>query len=862
MPTPASAYRIQFDPAVVDLEDATHLIDHLHGLGATHVYASPLTTSRPGSPHGYDVVDPSRIDPELGGVEALERLSTALRESGMGLILDIVPNHMAIGRHNPWWMDVLARGRDSAYWEFFDFRASDTPILLPVLGRPYAETLEEGELKLVVEGDDLFVAYWEDRYPLSPSSTSSLLDKAGVKQVDDTPALLEVVRSISRDPDALHELLDRQHYRLAWWQLSRERLDHRRFFTITELVGVRQELGSVFEATHRLVLDLIERGIADGLRIDHVDGLRDPAGYLDRLDREAPGAYVVVEKILAADEHLPERWQTAGTTGYEYIDASAKAFVHPEGYAVLRSHYGGFAASPTDFDRLVFDQQRFIIHERLGAETIRFTAELARLARQDRDARDALSSDLIELAIDVIASLPVYRTYAVGGQMSDEDRRRIDEALDLARVRGDERPSRVERFIEKLLKLEHAAAHDPEERSGREDFVERLQQFTGAVMAKGVEDTAFYQYNVLLSLNEVGGHPATLPPDPVGAYHQHNLDVAASFPHTMTTATTHDTKRSEDVRNRISAISQFADEWVAKVGAWHVRNRIHRLPGSAGLAPTNNEELFIYQTLLGSWPLEQDDSYADRIVEHLIKAAREAKVHTEWLDPDQQHEDALSSFARNLLDNEEFVAEIEEFGDRIWRVGALDSLAQTVLRLMAPGVPDIYQGAELWDLSLTDPDNRRPVDWDLRRAMTTRALETSMVELAETWRDGAIKLRVLGTALQVRRAWADVLLDGEYVPLVVEGDRAENAIAFGRHHDDRWIVAIVPRLTVGMHDSSLWPTAGWESTTVLLPDAAPTAWHEEFSDHSIDTSGCFDLAGIFSDTPVAVLRSAHQAEER
>ncbi len=862
MPVPASTYRIQFDPAVVDLEDATRLIDHLHRLGITHLYASPVTTSRPGSPHGYDVVDPSRIDPELGGLEALERLSAALREAGLGLILDIVPNHMAIGRHNPWWMDVLSRGRDSAFWDFFDFRTSDTPILLPVLGRPYAETLEEGELKLVVEDGELLVAYWDDRFPLSPSSISALLDAAGVKQVDDTPALAEVVRSISRDPDALHDLLDQQHYRLAWWQLSRERLDHRRFFTITELAGVRQELGSVFETTHRLVLDLIGRGIADGLRIDHIDGLRDPAGYLERLHREAAGSYVVVEKILAADERLPENWRTAGTTGYEYIDASTKAFVHPDGFEVLKSHYSGFAASPTDFHRLVFDQQRFIIHERLGAETARFTSELAHLARQDRDARDALSSDLIELAVDVIASLPVYRTYAAGGRMSDEDRRRIDEAMALARVRGDGRPPRVEHFIERLLKLEHATDHDGEERSAREDFVERLQQFTGAVMAKGVEDTAFYQYNVLLSLNEVGGHPAALPADPVGAYHEHNLDVAASFPHAMTTATTHDTKRSEDVRNRITAISQFAHEWVSKVGAWHVRNRIHRLPGAAGLAPTNNEELFVYQTLLGSWPMEPDDSYADRIVEHLIKAAREAKVYTEWLDPDQGHEEALSSFVRNLLENEEFVAELEAFGDRIWRVGALDSLAQTVLRLTAPGVPDIYQGAELWDLSLTDPDNRRPVDWDLRRTMSSRATEASMIELAETWKDGAIKFRVLAATLRARREWSDVLLDGDYLPLAVEGDRADHVIAFGRRLDDRWLVAIVPRLTADLHDSGLWPIEGWESTTVLLPEGAPVAWREEFTHHTIDTSGGFELAGIFVGTPVAVLRSTHQTAEQ
>jgi (1->4)-alpha-D-glucan 1-alpha-D-glucosylmutase len=872
-PPPNSTYRVQLSGDDLDLRQAASLVDYLDRLGVSHVFTSPLLTARPHSTHGYDVVDPTRVDPALGGGESLAALSAALRERSMGIVVDVVPNHMAIGRHNPWWMDLLELGDDASHRRHFDLYDDGDPLLLPLLGRPYAEALAERELELILDDDTIRVAYWDERFPLAPASVEEILSRVGRKTsiVSLTRAEKERLRrelaAISGDADRFHAILDAQHYRLAWWQLSRERLGHRRFFTITDLVGIRQEDRTVFEDTHRLLIGLVTDAVIDGLRVDHIDGLRDPAGYLRWLADETGGTYVVVEKILGAGEQLPSSWPVAGTTGYDYLDSSTKVFVDPDGYDHLSSHYRRFTGAQSDFERLVYDQQRYILHERLGAETARFAAALERLARRDRVARDALSSDLIEVAVDLVASLPVYRTYATRGEMSETDRAHVRHAMELARARDGQAPERVRRFVERLFTLDHGPDRDSAETAARNEFVERVQQFTGAVMAKGVEDTAFYQFNLLLSLNEVGGHPADMPDDAVAVFHEHNEAMLGTFPGTMTTTSTHDTKRSEDVRARVSALSQVAEAWAAKVDGWHVRNRVHRGSGSAGLVPTKNEELFIYQTLVGAWPLDGAEDFADRITAHLVKAAREAKVHTEWLEPDDSHEEALVEFTERLVADEDFVGELEVFCDPVWRAGALDSLSQVALRMASPGIPDIYQGCEMWDLSLTDPDNRRPVDWDRRRRaldeLEARASEGPdlLDELTEEWADGRIKLHITRRGLLLRRRWPDLFNTGTYVPLAVDGDRADHVVAYARHLDDRWVVVAVPRLTARFQPEGLWARDGWESTSVELPGEAPAAWVEEVSGLPVSTGGRLELGSLFSATPVAILRAPAELTE-
>lgn len=859
MRVPSATYRLQLDPAQIDFDRAADLVSYLERLGISHVYSSPILRSRPGSTHGYDVVDPGEVDPELGGRHAFDRFAKRLDDHGMGLILDIVPNHMAIGRHNPWWMDVLENGPDAEHSRHFDLFWDDDGIPLPFLGKPYAEALDAGEITIVENDGHIQAAYWDSRFPLSPDS----LERAGLDPAD--PSVATRIAELNADTEALHRLLDDQHYRLVWWQLSRERLGHRRFFTIAELIGLRQEDRQVFEDTHRLISELVRAGSVDGLRVDHIDGLRDPLGYLEWLQEATGGdTYVVVEKILAPGETLPAEWPVAGTTGYEYLDASAKAFVEPEGLEVLAGQYRDFTGGSLDFDSLVHEQQRFIIHERLGPETARYAAALEKLALRDRIARDVLPSELIATAVDVLAGLPVYRTYVRRGVASNHDRQHVETALDIARELAPDRDPRVLDFLAEVLLLDHSPELEPDEIEARVDFVERAQQFTGAVMAKGVEDTAFYQFNLLVSLNEVGAHPVPLPEDPIGAYHDHNSRIVEARPLTMTASSTHDTKRSEDVRARISAITQVAERWSLRVEAWHGRNRRHRI---APAVPTRNEELLIYQTLVGAWPLDGRGDFESRLSRYLVKAAREAKVHTAWLEPDEAHEAALTGFASGLVADDEFIAELEEFAEPLWRTGALDSLAQLTLRLCAPGVPDVYRGQELWDLSLTDPDNRRPVDWQLRREhldeLDARQGEEGFIRsLADNWRDGRIKLAVTAAGLRLRRRRPDLLTAGAYIPLEVHGDRGDHVIAFARRHGDQWAVAIVPRLTLRLSEGELWPSTGWEATAVELPTDAPTGWVDQLTGRERGWDAAIPLAEIFSDAPVGVLTTPEDRSEK
>ncbi|HEX2164536.1 MAG TPA: malto-oligosyltrehalose synthase, partial [Thermoanaerobaculia bacterium] len=783
---PVSTYRLQIHGGF-PLAAARDLVAYLDRLGVGDLYTSPLTASRRGSLHGYDVVDPTRIDPEIGGEAALAELSAELRRRGMGLLLDVVPNHMAATVENPWWRDVLLSGPESPYGRFFDVdweSATVGPgrVLLPVLGGLYGEELAAGVLRLVAGDGGPELAYHDLRLPLAPGTVGPAAD----------------LDAINADPAALDRVISAQRYRPASWRLANEAINYRRFFDVADLAALRAEDEEVFRASHELVLRLVRAGTVAGLRIDHVDGLRDPRRYLERLQEELPdpgGApfYVVVEKILAGDEELPEDWPVAGTTGYEAAGSLAALFVEPHGLAALDRLYARFTGLTEPFEEVRTRRKKEAIEALFAGEAGALARRLEALAAADLVARDLPFSELHRALVEVTACLPVYRTYADRGRGPGEaERAYLARALAEARRRAPGGPltAAAYDFLEAVLTLapaEHAA--DPAaERARRLDFVARWQQLTGPAMAKGLEDTALYVYNRLISLNTVGGEPEGIdPPGDADAWHRRNALRRRRHPASLTASTTHDAKRSEDVRARIGVLSEIAGEWERRLERWSAMNRGKKRAVAGALVPDANEELFLYQTLVGAWPLRdpREARFAERFEEYLVKASREAKSHTDWLTPNEEWEAALVAFARELLDESgpnAFLDDFLGFHALVASHGAWSSLAQVVLQQAAPGVPDTYQGTELWSFSLVDPDNRRPVDWELRRRLLDElaareaavggdatARRDLLAELVETWRDGRIKLWITWKALSARRAEADLFLGGDYRPLAGEG---------------------------------------------------------------------------------------------
>ncbi len=813
--TPRATYRFQFHHGFT-LRDAVELVPYLHSLGVSHVYASPLLCARPGSEHGYDVTDPSRLNPEIGTEEDMTRLVQALRSHAMGLVLDIVPNHMAVGgRHNAWWWDVLTHGRDSRFATWFDIDF-DQPgcegrLLLPVLGGPLAEVIERGEIRVEIGGDGApVVRYFDNEFPLSPES----LGDAGAP---------EVVSRCRGNPDALRRLLDAQHYILASWREGDARLNYRRFFSITHLAGVRVELPEVFEAVHQRILDWHSRGWLDGLRVDHPDGLRDPEDYLIRLHASAPGAWITVEKILEPGETLPAAWPVAGTTGYEFIERVGGLFIDPAAEGPLTDFYTAFTGESPDAAAIVRESKRFILREILAAEVSRlvrlFEPVAAREAATSRCTPEELRAAIVEFA----ACFPVYRTYvrAEARIVRFEDVQRIDEALRAAR---EERPDLLPVFqlIREVLLLRHR----PEESA---DFVMRFQQLTGPAMAKGLEDTTFYVFNRFAARNEVGGDPCAFATS-VEDFHAATGRAGVEWPECMLATSTHDTKRSEDVRARLFVLSEVPSEWVAAVERWAGMNA----PLRTGDWPDRNMEYLFYQTVVGAWPLP-----AGRAVAYMEKAAREAKRHTHWTDPNTEYEEALARFVRGALDNATFVRDVEAFVAGIRDAGYVNALAQTLLKLTAPGVPDIYQGTELWDFSLVDPDNRRPVDYAVRRRL---AAEIERLSPEEAWKrreDGVPKMWLIRRTLHLRSRVPGVFSAGTYTPLRAEGAATDHLVAFLRGED---VVVMVPRL------ASRRPY-DWADATITLPGGR---WRNELTGE-MWSGGRLSVEQILSRFPVALM---------
>jgi (1->4)-alpha-D-glucan 1-alpha-D-glucosylmutase len=959
---PLATYRIQFNREF-RFEDALRLVPYLHRLGITDLYASPVFAARTGSKHGYDVVDPGRLNPELGSKAEFERLAEALRSRGMGLILDVVPNHVGIGDgSNRWWQDLLRNGRQSAYSRFFDIdwrppnRKNWNKVLLPVLGAAYRESLESGALRLEYRGGSFRIAYADKRFPLALRSWKDILaevlkdlrgrggEEAGVQ--DELEEVLESVEDLSRpsgdvragaeglagrheavaarlaslvgresairrslkgvidelngrpgDPkgfDRLDALLEKQAYRLAYWREGPEAINYRRFFNVSDLAAIRVEDPEVFGAAHELVFRLIREGRATGLRIDHPDGLLDPAKYFRDLQAGCPklassrgtgigesssgdgcrSIFVVAEKILAPDEDLHAGWAVQGTTGYDYLNQLNDLFIDPAGWERLQAFYARLRGETVDFDDVVYESKQHVLGALFGFELDRLVRALAAIAGGRTPTSDLSPADLEAALKGVIASFPVYRTYIGGAdeEIRGEDRRRIRQAVDRGRERNPEVPARVLDFVASVLLMEAPESVDGSGRAERRDFIQRFQQLTAPVMAKGVEDTAHYRAYPLCSINEVGGEPSGVE---VGceAFHGKNADRLAHWPFSLLATSTHDTMRSEDVRARINVLSEITDEWEQAILRWRRLNQGEKTRLGGSEAPDANEEYLFYQTVVGAWPIEgategaRRGEYVERIEGYMRKALREAKVHTSWAEPDRGYERAVERFVRSVLDPGEFTEDLGRFHERVAVAGAVNSLAQCLLKIVSPGTPDFYQGTELWDFSLVDPDNRRPVDFGRRarflddlNTREARSPASLLDELISNWRDGRIKQYVIHKSLACRRRHRELFQRGEYLPLSARGSRNAHLCALARRLQQGWVVAAVPRLPAGLAPPEQFPLGerAWREDVLHLPEAAPRRWLNVLTGERLHSapgsqSNLIDLSRIFKRFPVALL---------
>ncbi len=970
---PIATYRIQLGEPM-RFDDVRQLVPYFDQLGIGALYLSPFFRAQRGSTHGYDVVDHGQLDPKLGTERDLQSLAETLRGQELGLVVDIVPNHMGIDDpHNAWWQDVLENGPASTFAKYFDIdwnppkAALQGKVLLPTLGDQFGRVLEDQELRLEYEDQRLVISYFDRRFPTDPRTWVAPLRRAhefvAERLAAETPERMElesIVTALEHLPprtevcgetvqqryrekevarrrlaalletsgevrqgleqalaetngrrgepasfDQLENLLAAQPYRLCHWRVATDEINYRRFFDVDSLAAIRVEDPEVFEAVHRMVLRFVEQGWITGLRIDHADGLLDPRQYLCKLNDavrrargEEPSAddpdrsefYLLVEKILAFDENLPGDWPIDGTTGYDFLNSLNGVFVDRRGAYGLRDVYGRFTEQPRTFTQVLYESKRAILATSLSSEMNMLAQQLDRISEQHRWSRDFTRLSLYRGLREVVACFPVYRTYTrpSSQEVREEDRQRIVTAVRIAKRRNPAMSPSFFDFIASVLLLDDPAGLSDEARAERRAFVLKFQQVTGPVTAKGWEDTAFYRFYPLASLNEVGGDP-TIPGTSIEQFHRRLQEQQARWPHDLLTTGTHDTKRGEDLRARLNVLSELPEAWQAAAERWRAMNAGARVELDGAAVPDANEEYLIYQTLVGTWPLlppgqsldaEAHAEYVDRIVRYLDKALREAKLHTSWLNPYHEYDQAVATFIRTVLDAAQspFSADLDAFVRTIADAGFVNSLAQTLIKSCAPGVPDFWQGSELWDFNLVDPDNRRPVDFSKRREMLAGLVSRSeedlpalVRELLARWPDEPIKMFTIWRALQFRRQHTG-LFDGDYQPLMPEGPRKGQLCAFTRVCDGQWLACIVPRLAwaawseqaarAGERGSTQtpWPLGDWwRETIVPLPEGAPRHWRHVLTGEAIEAAENtphgleLDAGDVLSRFPVALL---------
>jgi (1->4)-alpha-D-glucan 1-alpha-D-glucosylmutase len=915
---PLATYRLQLT-ANFDFAAAAAVVPYLKALGVTHLYASPFMKARKGSTHGYDIVDHAQFNPELGGEAGFQRLSAALQRHDLGLILDFVPNHVGVHfADNPWWLDTLEWGQASPHavsfdidWELLPYRTRGG-VLLPIVGSSYGEALEKGEIELRYDADEGSFSAWyfEHRLPIAPERYSEILRtvareagvedstegrriltlasrygglrhpnrkeapafKAELKAIEGGAAIitrgLEAYRAA---PDraaqtlALHHLLERQHYRLGHWWLASSDINYRRFFDVNTLAGLRVEDVGTFDAIHRLVRTLVATGQLQGLRIDHIDGLRDPAQYFQRLRRmirtaqgnAARPLYMVIEKILGEHEALRPFAGVHGTTGYEWLNAIARVLVDDRGLDALDEIWRQISNTSPRLDPVLKAAKRRVIDTLLTSEFTVLSRLLARIAAGHYSTRD-FSADSLRQALELyVLHFPIYRTYLTSAAATAHDHALISATIKQARADWFAADDGIFDFLRDALTMDligpgRALHGAPRVRR----FALKVQQFTGPVMAKSLEDTAFYRYHRLLALNEVGGDPAARGLS-IDAFHAAMRNRASEWPHGMTATATHDTKRGEDARARLLALAELPGEWASTVARWKILNAPHLVSDGQMRAPSAAFEYMLYQALVGAWPVgEGDEKFLQRMQAYALKAAREGKQETSWLNPNQAYEAGVQTFLARILDragSAEFVDSLQTLGRRMALLGALNSLSQLTLKATMPGVPDFYQGTEFWDLSLVDPDNRRPVDFAARAAALAQADRPDWDRLVEAWPNGHLKLAWTRHLLELRTELADAFTHGDYQPLPVSGPHRDHVIAFARRHGDQAAIVAVARALAPMSEGGrVWPRAADFDASLDLRGykiegvTEPTGGSE------------LRLAALFRHLPVAVLKARYE----
>lgn len=1002
---PRATYRVQFNREFT-FRLAAELVPYWNSLGISDVYASPYLKAMAGSTHGYDIVDHSTLNPDLGSMEDFHALTSALETHAMGHILDCVPNHMGVASdENLWWQDVLENGPGSRYSSFFDIDWNppkldlQSKVLLPVLGEQFGQVLESGQLKLTFQNGTFFIQYFNRRFPIAPKSFALILqhrldqlsantpaddphfteyqsiltalthlpsrtetdpakleererEKEVIKRrlqrlCDESPAIFDwicenvaIFNGQAGDPhsfDLLDELLDQQPYRLAFWRVASDEINYRRFFDVNELAAICMERPEVFERAHAFIFRLLEQGQLSGLRIDHADGLYDPTNYLwqlqerrflqlckarfenqteyrgsDHANGQAENGqgrsesiawgdveaalrerftarrdagdhsstvcplYLVVEKILERNERLPATWPVHGSTGYDFMNDVNGLYVQSESAKAFDMIYSKFIGNKTPFAELVYEAKRLILRASMSSELHVLGHSLDRISERSRWTRDFTLHGQIQVLREVIACFPVYRTYTVGTGVLDRDRRYVEQAVARAKRRNPEISPALFDFVRDVLLLQGAEDLSGDDRTRRQSFVGRFQQLTGPMMAKAVEDTAYYRFNRLVSLNEVGGDPERFGIS-VEEFHQHNLERQLQRPYAMLATSTHDSKRSEDVRARINVLSEIPDDWKHRVARWARWNKRKKTKVDGDLAPSRNDEYLLYQTLAGTWPFDPphgDDlaAYIARIQQYMTKAVREAKMYSSWIAPHEPYERAVHAFVESILRDDPisaFRTDFEPFARELSDCGLWNSLSQTLLKLTSPGIPDIYQGMELWNFSLVDPDNRRPVDYESRQRMLDELQnrlkrddrQSIANELLASAQDGRIKLFVIAEALELRRRHPDLFTVGEYRPLNVIGSRANHVCAFFRQNGTETAMVVVPRLVARLTRTPGEVPAGpdvWGDTAIVLPSGEAKAfWRDIYTHAELDWSNNSSLpvSEILSVLPVGLLEA-------
>jgi (1->4)-alpha-D-glucan 1-alpha-D-glucosylmutase len=803
-----ATYRLQLH-AGFPLPAAQKVLPYLGDLGISHVYLSPCLQAVPGSQHGYDVVDPGKISEDLGGEAAWSSFVHAARELELRILLDIVPNHMSASHHNPWWDDVLKHGPLSRFADFFDIRIpAGEPFCVHLcsLARPYGEALEAGELSIEVIGNEPRVKHYENSWPLGPSSWE--------------PLLLE--KAMRGDNESIDAILRRQYYLLHGWKLSGELTNYRRFFDIDSLIGIRVESPEVATATHARIQQMIAKGEIDGVRVDHPDGLREPLQYFERLRRMLPEGRIYIEKILENDERLKEGWPIDGTVGYEFLAKVNRLWMDDQRTDVLTATYADFTGHSVNFGRLVREKKRAILETTFAASHELLTEAALKIARAGWQTRDLSPRHLREALEKLVTALPVYRTYRTANSLDEEDRRILLEALQSARIGSPEIDAAAFDFLASLFTkadLDEAEA----------DFIAKWQQLTPSVMAKGVEDTMFYCFDRLVSGNEVGSQ-ASLVGISADKFHEFCHYLSERWPHNMLATSTHDNKRSEDVRARISILSEIPERWSEALHQWSQLNA----NAWQNRLPDRHAEYLLYQTLIGAWPIDHDRAWG-----YMLKACREAKISTSWHEPNISFEEKIRGFVGGVFESPDFIASLERFVEPLILPGRINSLAQTLIKLVAPGVPDFYQGTELWDLSLVDPDNRRPVDFAVRAQLLKRAPHLGAAGALSDWESGLPKLWMTARVLRVRRERGeDFSAAAKYQPLVAQGSHLGRLLAFRRGDN---LIAVVPRFTMTL-------SGEWGDTRLPLPGGS---WRNCFTDECVQRE--VSPSALFASFPVALL---------